>query len=105
MARVKLTKTLVDDLQPPEKGQAFVWDSELAGFAVRITATGVKAWIIQMRVRGGKERRMTVGLCNKVPLDKARREARERNVSTILRQFPGPFNRVRKKALPLTLVP
>lgn len=35
MARVRLTKTLVDDLQPPEKGQAFVWDSEVPGFAVR----------------------------------------------------------------------
>jgi integrase len=77
MARVKLTKTLVDDLATPEKGQAFVWDSELPGFAVRITPTGVKAWVVQMRVRGGKERRMTVGLCNKVPLDKARVEARK----------------------------
>jgi len=77
MARVKLTKTLVDKLQPPEKGQAFVWDSDLPGFAVRITPTGVKAWVVQMRVRGGKERRMTVGMCNKVPLDAARLEARK----------------------------
>jgi integrase len=77
MARVKLTKTVVDDLQPPAKGQAFVWDVEIAGFGVRITPTGIKAWIVQMRVRGGKERRMTVGLCSKVPLDKARIEARK----------------------------
>ncbi|WP_353858487.1 tyrosine-type recombinase/integrase [Azospirillum formosense] len=77
MARVRLTKTLVDELQPPEKGQAFVWDSEVPGFAVRATASGAKAWIVQMRVRGGKERRMTIGFCNKVPLDKARQEARK----------------------------
>lgn len=77
MARVRLTKTLVDELQPPEKGQAFVWDSEVPGFAVRATPSGAKAWIVQMRVRGGKERRMTIGFCNKVPLDKARQEARK----------------------------
>ncbi|OAN52772.1 hypothetical protein A6A04_15865 [Paramagnetospirillum marisnigri] len=77
MARVRLTKTLVDDIQPPAKGQAFIWDSEIPGFAVRVTPTGIKAWIVQMRVRGGKERRMTVGLCSKVPLDKARIEARK----------------------------
>jgi len=76
MARVKLTKTLVDSLQPPAKGQTFLWDSELPGFAVRVTPTGTKAWIVQMQVRGGKERRMTVGFCHKVPLDKARSEAR-----------------------------
>ena len=77
MARVKLTKTVVDEIQPPTKGQAFVWDTELPGFAVRVTSTGGKAWIIQTTVRGGKERRMTVGSCSKVPLDRARKEARE----------------------------
>jgi integrase len=76
MARVKLTKSLVDELPAPESGQKFIWDSELPGFAVRITPTGAKAWIVQTTVRGGKERRMTIGLCSKVPLDMARREAR-----------------------------
>ena len=76
MARVKLTKSLVDEIQPPAKGQSFVWDSELPGFAVRVTPSGVKAWIVQMTIRRGKERRITIGLCSKVPLDMARREAR-----------------------------
>lgn len=77
MARVKLTKTLVDELQPPAKGQAFVWDTEVRGLAVRLTSAGGKAWIAQMIVRGGKERRMTIGHCAKVPLDRARQEARK----------------------------
>jgi hypothetical protein len=34
MARVRLTKTLIDDLPIPEKGQVFVWDTEVPGFAV-----------------------------------------------------------------------
>lgn len=76
MARVKLTKTLMDELSPPESGQIFVWDSELLGFGVRLTSAGGKAWIVQTKIRGGKERRMTVGSCGKIPLDMARREAR-----------------------------
>ena len=60
MTRIRLTKSILDQLQAPAKGQAFIWDSEIPGFAVRITPTGIKAWIVQMRVRGGKERRMTV---------------------------------------------
>jgi len=52
-----------------------VWDSVLPGFAVRLTAAGGKAWVVQTKVRGGKERRITIGSCAKVPLDKARVEA------------------------------
>jgi integrase len=76
MARVKLTKAVVDALEVPKTGQAFVWDSELQGFAVRITPTGVKSWIVQMMVRGAQKRRMTIGQCSRVPLDQARVEAR-----------------------------
>jgi hypothetical protein len=61
MAHVRLTKTFVDELQPLEKGQSFVWDGDIPGVAVRATSSGTKAWIVQMRVRGGKERRMTIG--------------------------------------------
>ena len=60
----------------PAKGQVFVWDIDLPGFGVRTTPTGAKAWVVQFRVRGGKERRMVVGLCSKTPLEKARAAAR-----------------------------
>jgi len=81
----------VDELQPPEKGQAFIWNSEVPGFAVRATASGAKAWIVQMRVRGGKERRMTFGFSNKVPPDKARQEARRILATADLgRDITGP---------------
>lgn len=89
MARVRLTKKLVDDIQVPEKGQTFTWDAELPGFGVRTTSTGAKAWIVQMRVRGGKERRMTVALCTKVPIDKARLEARKLLAAADLGQDPA----------------
>jgi integrase len=102
MARVKLTKTLVDALDAPEKGQAFVWDTDIPGFGVRITSTGTKSWIVQMRVRGGKERRMTVGLCNKVPLDKARTEAKKFLATADLGRDPAQERRDAREVKPDT---
>jgi integrase len=102
MARVKLTKTLVDALEAPGKGQAFVWDSDIPGFGVRITSTGTKSWIVQMRVRGGKERRMTVGLCNKVPLDKARTEAKKFLATADLGHDPAQERREAREVKPDT---
>jgi integrase len=75
MARIKLTKAVVASLPTPEQAQAFVWDSVLKGFGVRVSCAGVKTYVAQFKVRGGKERRMAVGRCDRVALDKARIEA------------------------------
>ncbi|MFN4275739.1 MAG: tyrosine-type recombinase/integrase [Ferrovibrio sp.] len=77
MARIRLTRKLVEELECPSKGQKFAWDSEVPGFGVRATPSGTKAWIAQFKVRGGKERRMVIGLTTKVPLELARQEARK----------------------------
>jgi len=75
MARIKLTKAVVAGLPTPDKAQAFTWDSVLKGFGVRVSRAGVKTYVAQFKVRGGKERRMAVGRCDRVSLDTARREA------------------------------
>lgn len=102
MARVRLTKTLVDGLETPEKGQAFVWDTEVPGFAVRATSSGAKAWVVQMRVRGGKERRIAIGFCNKLPLDKARLEARKVLAAADLGRDPAQERREAREVKPDT---
>lgn len=43
----KITKSYVDRLSTPETGQAFVRDIELKGFAVRITSSGAKSFILE----------------------------------------------------------
>lgn len=48
----KITKSYVDRLFTPESGQAFVRDSELKGFAVRVTSTGTKSFILEKRIDG-----------------------------------------------------
>lgn len=56
----KLTKTRVESLPFPAKGEKLYWDSDLPGFGVRATARGVLSYIVQGRA-SGKVRRVTIG--------------------------------------------
>lgn len=69
----KLTKKLIDELSLPESGQKFVWDSDLKGFAIRLT-TKCKTYIVQARVNG-KTRRVKIGQHGPWTPDNARKEA------------------------------
>ncbi|MDD2770207.1 MAG: integrase arm-type DNA-binding domain-containing protein [Methylococcus sp.] len=70
----KITKTLVDRMQPPEAGQVFFRDAELKGFAVRITANGAKAFIVEKRIEG-QVKRLTLGRYPELTVEQARKEA------------------------------
>ncbi|UYO95036.1 tyrosine-type recombinase/integrase [Pollutimonas sp. M17] len=60
MAKVKLTAGRIQAFTcPPDKRQAFLWDADVNGLAVRATA-GAKAYIYQGRLKG-KSLRMTIG--------------------------------------------
>ncbi len=71
---MKLTKTVVERLGPPAQGYTLHWDGELKGFGVRISARGVKTFVLQRRVNG-KERRITIGRFGPLTAEQARREA------------------------------
>ena len=49
---VRITKSVVDRLHAPTAGQAFTRDAELKGFAVRITTSGAKSFILEKRIDG-----------------------------------------------------
>jgi integrase len=57
----KITDKLVEKLQLPERGWAIIWDTEVPGFGVRITAAGAKSFVLNYRTRSGRERRYTIG--------------------------------------------
>lgn len=59
---MKLTKPAVDKAIHPPSGQTFIWDDELKGFGLRLTATK-KTYIVQRRV-GAKTVRVTIGAHN-----------------------------------------
>ena len=74
MARVKLTAGRVAEFST-DKAQAFLWDTEVPGLAVRATLSGVKAYIFQSRIEG-KTPRMTIGDVRAWSIEEARDKAR-----------------------------
>ncbi len=48
----KLTKTLIDKVQPPAEGYAMHWDDSLKGYGLRVTAAGKRVFVAQGRVLG-----------------------------------------------------
>ena len=75
--RAKLTKGYVDRIKPGPK-DAFHWDTEVRGFALRVTPTGKATFIVQGRVEGSnKEARITIGSYGVFTVDQARNVARE----------------------------
>ena len=81
MARINLTAGRIRDFAT-DKGQAFLWDSDTPGLAVRATAPGKrnpegsKAFIFQGKQASGQDVRITIGDVRSWGIDKAREEAR-----------------------------
>lgn len=75
MAGIKLTKRLIDAAECPEDGQTFLRDSEIPGFAVRLTK-GAKTFVLEKRING-RPRRVTIGPYGALTLEQARDEARK----------------------------
>lgn len=60
----RLTKSVVDGARRPAAGQRLVlWDAEVKGFGLRITATGSKTYVLRYRMggRGAPLRTYTIG--------------------------------------------
>lgn len=75
---IRLTKRAVDQAAAPETGsQAFVWDSEVRGFGLRITPAGTKSYIFQYRTASYGGRRKTIGKHGAITVDQAREIARD----------------------------
>ncbi|NKX43590.1 tyrosine-type recombinase/integrase [Roseicyclus persicicus] len=72
--RKKLTKTAVEAIAPPEAGQVLVWDTELRGFGLRVSAGGARAYIMQRKVNG-RDRRVTIGRADDMSAEAARKAA------------------------------
>ncbi|GGE43672.1 site-specific integrase [Actibacterium pelagium] len=71
----KLTKRSVEALEIKEKDY-FVWDTEIAGFGVRVFASGRKSYLVQYRA-GGRSRRRSIGQHGVLTAEEARQEARK----------------------------
>lgn len=73
---MKLTKTNIDKVVPPEKGYKIEWDDSLKGYGLRVTAKGKKVFVAQSRVRN-KAACITIGPYGEFTEAEAREKARK----------------------------
>ena len=64
----------MSDITQPDRGQKIYRDSELKGFGLRVTP-GSMSYIVESRVNGNS-RRVTIGRCDEMTPEQARKEAR-----------------------------
>jgi integrase len=77
----RLTDPLAKALPAPANGNLIHWDDLVAGFGVRVTAAGARAFIFNYRVRGsGQQRRVTIGSVGDWATGAARAEAKRLRV-------------------------
>ena len=72
--KTKINKGAVDGAETPATGQAFIWDTEIKGYGLRVTSGGTKTFIVQKRI-GGKDRRVTLGRYPEITAEQARKLA------------------------------
>ncbi len=71
---MKLTKTAVEQAAIPASGQVFYRDDQLKGFALRVTASGVKSFVVEKRIHG-RVKRKTLGRFGEQTAEQARKDA------------------------------
>lgn len=72
----KLTKTFIDKVQPPAKGEKIHWDDTVKGYGLRVMPSGRRAFVAQGRVRG-KAVIVTLGPYGELTESEAREKARK----------------------------
>ncbi|WP_424982060.1 tyrosine-type recombinase/integrase [Maritalea sp. S77] len=73
---VKLTKTLVEGLEPSTK-DIVKWDSEVKGFGVKVSEKGTKSYFVYYRTTSGQQRRPSIGRHGTFTVEQARKIARQ----------------------------
>ena len=93
---MKITKRSVDALAL-QIGEAFLWDSELKGFGVRVSPRGKKTFVLQYRA-GGRTRRMSLGTYGVLTPDQARDMARQSLADVARGNDPSNERRLKRQA-------
>jgi integrase len=88
----KLTKRVVDAIQPTEKSVMY-YDSELTGFGLKVLPSGAKRWCVEYRAgaggRGVGKTRMVLGSSTTLTPDQARTAAKATLASVALGENPS----------------
>jgi integrase len=98
----KLSK-LIADRAAPGAARYVLWDSELAGFGLRVTPAGAKSWVVKYRADGGGRtapiRWLTIGAYPAVPAQQARDAASKALAAALLGQDPAGDASAKRKEM------
>jgi integrase len=75
--RAKLTKRVVEAIQPAPARDVIAWDTELRGFGVRVWPSGKRAYFVKYRTQEGRQRKPTIGVHGIITAEQARDHARQ----------------------------
>jgi len=81
---------------PSAPNEYVIWDTDLAGFGLRVRPTGRKTWFVRLRKRG-KQQRVSLGRAEDIDAFSARSKARQLLAEVALDGLPG---RVTQKQAP-----
>jgi integrase len=101
MPTLKLTARTVQAAKPPASGRLELFDEDLPGFCIRVTANGRRTACVFYRV-GPRLRRATLGTLPPLTLADARQLAREALRDASLGQDPASAKRAAREALTVT---
>jgi hypothetical protein len=81
MAMARITEREVATLRTASRRSgktAYLWDTELKGLGLRVSASGRGAWLLRKWIGGrrGKERRLVIGHLPPMTVDEARSKVR-----------------------------
>ena len=91
---VKLTDKIIRSLEPPVNGNRLYYDSEVPGFALRVTARAARSFVLNYYASGA-ERRLTIGSYPAWSVAAARHRAKE-----LRREVDNGRNRCRSPTAP-----
>lgn len=74
----KITKRVIDAIEPDPAGEKFIWDTDLKGFGIRMMPSGVGSYIVKYRNAEGRQRKIAIGRVGTLTPEQARQLAREK---------------------------
>ena len=86
----KLTKRLVDAIEPDSGRDVFAWDGELRGFGLRVKPSGARTYFIQYRNSEGRTRRLVLGSHGVLAPQQARDIARRSSQPSLAARIRRP---------------
>ncbi len=104
MPRRALTERALKEIHPKPGRTFVVWDTDLTGFGVRVSAGGTKTFVYVYRTPGGRQRWKTFGRVGNVALEQARRLAKVDIGVVASRQDPLRQTDAARRALTLAAV-